>query len=173
MHVVKTIEHSDKGTFYAELAGQLSGLLSGERDAIANAANLSALVFDLVPSLNWAGFYFLKGGDELVLGPFQGKPACVRIPVGKGVCGTAVARSASVLVEDVHAFPGHIACDAASRSELVVPLVGRRGTIGVIDLDSPSPARFDAADQAGIERVAAIYLAACGETAGAGLAAAS
>jgi GAF domain-containing protein len=172
MFEARGIDSSDKAEFYRQLAEQLAALLAGERDPVANAANTSALLFQMMPDLNWAGFYMMQGG-ELVLGPFQGKPACVRIPVGKGVCGTAVARSASVLVEDVHAFPGHIACDAASRSELVVPLVGRRGTIGVIDLDSPSPARFDAADQAGIERVAAIYLAACGETAGAGLAAAS
>jgi GAF domain-containing protein len=172
MFEARGIDSSDKAEFYRQLAEQLAALLAGERDPVANAANTSALLFQMMPDLNWAGFYMMQGG-ELVLGPFQGKPACVRIPVGKGVCGTAVARGASVLVEDVHAFPGHIACDAASRSELVVPLVGRRGTIGVIDLDSPSPARFDAADQAGIERVAAIYLAACGETAGAGLAAAS
>ncbi|PWE53967.1 GAF domain-containing protein [Metarhizobium album] len=160
MHVVKTIEHSDKDRFYAELADQLSGLLSGERDAIANASNLSALVFDLVPSLNWAGFYFLKGGDELVLGPFQGKVACVRIPVGKGVCGGAVAQARTLLVPDVHAFPGHIACDAASRSELVVPLVRDGRVLGVIDLDSPLPGRFDEDDQVGFERLAEIYLAA-------------
>ena len=172
MFEARGIDSSDKAEFYRQLAEQLAALLAGERDPVANAANTSALLFQMMPDLNWAGFYIMQGG-ELVLGPFQGKPACVRIPVGKGVCGTAVARGASMLVEDVHAFPGHIACDAASRSELVVPLVGRRGTIGVIDLDSPSPARFDAADQAGIERVAAIYLAACGETAGAGLAAAS
>lgn len=172
MFEARGIDSSDKAEFYRRLAEQLAALLAGERDPVANAANTSALLFQMMPDLNWAGFYMMQGG-ELVLGPFQGKPACVRIPVGKGVCGTAVARGASVLVEDVHAFPGHIACDAASRSELVVPLVGRRGTIGVNDLDSPSPARFDAADQAGIERVAAIYLAACGETAGAGLAAAS
>ena len=165
-------QSASKQDLYASLAQQLTGLLHGEPDAIANAANMSALLYDLLPDLNWAGFYFMRGSG-LVLGPFQGKVACVRIPVGKGVCGTAVARGASVLVEDVHAFPGHIACDSASRSELVVPLIGRRGAIGVIDLDSPSPARFDAADQAGIERIAAIYLAACGETADAGLAAAS
>jgi L-methionine (R)-S-oxide reductase len=109
------------GGGYAQLAAQARALLSGERDAVANAANLAALIFHALPDLNWAGFYFLRG-DVLVLGPFQGKPACVRIAVGKGVCGTAVARNASVRVEDVHAFPGHIACDAASRSELVVPL---------------------------------------------------
>ncbi|CAM5216269.1 hypothetical protein ARD30_01910 [Bosea thiooxidans] len=172
MFEARGIDSSDKAEFYRQLAEQLAALLAGESDPVANAANTSALLFQMMPDLNWAGFYMMRGG-ELVLGPFQGKPACVRIPVGKGVCGTAVARGASVLVEDVHAFPGHIACDSASRSELVVPLIGRRGAIGVIDLDSPSPARFDAADQAGIERIAAIYLAACGETADAGLAAAS
>ena len=172
MFEARGIDSSDKTEFYRQLAEQLAALLAGESDPVANAANTSALLFQMMPDLNWAGFYMMRGG-ELVLGPFQGKPACVRIPVGKGVCGTAVARGASVLVEDVHAFPGHIVCDSASRSELVVPLIGRRGAIGVIDLDSPSPARFDAADQAGIERIAAIYLAACGETADAGLAAAS
>lgn len=172
MFEARGIDSSDKTEFYRQLAEQLAALLAGESDPVANAANTSALLFQMMPDLNWAGFYMMRGG-ELVLGPFQGKPACVRIPVGKGVCGTAVARGTSVLVEDVHAFPGHIACDSASRSELVVPLIGRRGAIGVIDLDSPSPARFDAADHAGIERIAAIYLAACGETADAGLAAAS
>jgi len=127
---------------------------------IANAANTSALMFQMMPELNWAGFYLLKSEGELVLGPFQGKPACVRIPVGKGVCGTAVERKSSVLVEDVHAFPGHIACDAASRSELVVPLIHEGRVIGVIDLDSPVPSRFDAEDQAGIEKLAAIFIAA-------------
>src|SRR6478735_2192848 len=170
MFQAQAIASSDKAGFYRELTSQLEGLLAGESDPIANAANTSALLFQMMPELNWAGFYLMRQG-ELVLGPFQGKPACVRIPVGKGVCGTAVARRASILVEDVHAFPGHIACDSASRSELVVPLLGRDGVIGVIDLDSPSVARFDAADQAGIERVAAIYLAACGE--GADLAKAS
>ncbi|MGX5733536.1 GAF domain-containing protein [Bosea thiooxidans] len=163
MFEARGIDATDKAGFYRELAGQLEALLAGERDAIANAANTAALLFQMMPDLNWAGFYLMREG-ELVLGPFQGKPACVRIPVGKGVCGAAVARGASVLVEDVHAFPGHIACDSASRSELVVPLIGRDGIIGVIDLDSPTPARFDAADQAGIERIAAIWLAACGET---------
>lgn len=160
------IDTTDKPAFYRELAAQLEALLAGESDAVANAANTAALLYQMMPELNWAGFYLMREG-ELVLGPFQGKPACVRIPVGKGVCGTAVARRASVLVEDVHAFPGHIACDSASRSELVVPLIGRDRVIGVIDLDSPVIARFDATDQAGIERIAAIYLAACGEGAAA------
>lgn len=172
MFEARSIAAGSKPDFYRELAGQLEALLTGESDPIANAANTCALLFQMMPDLNWAGFYIMRGG-ELVLGPFQGKPACVRIPVGKGVCGAAVAQGKSMLVEDVHAFPGHIACDAASRSELVVPLLGRDGVIGVIDLDSPSPARFDADDQGGIERIAAIWLAACGEGAQATLAKAS
>ena len=148
-----------KPDFYRDLCSQLEALLAGERDPIANAANTSALLFQMMPDLNWAGFYFLRG-SELVLGPFQGKPACVRIAVGQGVCGAAVARRQSVLVEDVHAFPGHIACDAASRSELVVPLVRDGDILGVIDLDSPRAARFDADDRAGIESVASLYVAA-------------
>lgn len=159
MFQAATISASDKPGFYRELVQQLEGLLHGERDAIANAANLSALLYEAMPRLNWAGFYLMRGG-ELVLGPFQGKPACVRIPVGRGVCGTAVARRESVLVEDVHAFPGHIACDAASRSELVVPLIRDGEVIGVIDLDSPEPSRFDTDDQAGIEAIARLYLEA-------------
>jgi GAF domain-containing protein len=142
------------------LATQLTALLEGERDPIANAANTSALVFEMMPDLNWAGFYFLRDEKELVLGPFQGKPACVRIAVGRGVCGAAVARRQSMLVEDVHAFADHIACDAASRSELVVPLIKDGRVLGVLDLDSPLPARFDNLDQAGVEALASIYLAA-------------
>jgi L-methionine (R)-S-oxide reductase len=147
---------SDAETFHAELCAQLAVLLGDERDAIANLANAAALVWHSVADLNWAGFYLRRHPDELVLGPFQGKPACVRIAVGKGVCGTAVARGASVLVEDVHAFPGHIACDSASRSELVVPL--RRGgeIVGVLDLDSPTLGRFSQADQAGFEALVAV-----------------
>ena len=162
MFQTATIDHANKAEFYRELAQQLEALLTGESDMIANAANTSALMFQMMPELNWAGFYLLKSESEseLVLGPFQGKPACVRIPVGKGVCGTAVERKSSVLVEDVHAFPGHIACDAASRSELVVPLIHEGRVIGVIDLDSPVPSRFDAEDQAGIEKLAAIFIAA-------------
>jgi GAF domain-containing protein len=159
VHVAQKIEAADKPAFYHELAGQLGGLLGGERDAIANAANLSALIYEHLPDLNWAGFYFLKTPDELVLGPFQGRVACVRIAVGKGVCGTAVAQRDSVLVPDVHAFPGHIACDAASRSELVVPLLSGDRVLGVIDLDSPSPGRFDEGDEAGIRALAALYVA--------------
>jgi L-methionine (R)-S-oxide reductase len=160
MFQTATIDHANKAEFYRELAQQLEALLTGESDMIANAANTSALMFQMMPELNWAGFYLLKSEGELVLGPFQGKPACVRIPVGKGVCGTAVERKSSVVVEDVHAFPGHIACDAASRSELVVPLIHEGRVIGVIDLDSPVPSRFDAEDQAGIEKLAAIFIAA-------------
>jgi GAF domain-containing protein len=145
---------------YADLHRALAGLLAGETDAIANCANFTALAFDLLPDLNWAGIYFLRG-DALVLGPFQGKPACVRIAMGRGVCGTAAARRESVLVPDVHAFPGHIACDAASRSELVVPLLHGTDLIGVVDLDSPLPGRFTAVDQSGIERAAAMLVTAC------------
>lgn len=160
MFQAATIDYGSKTDFYRELSQQLTALLEGESDMIANAANMSALMFQMMPELNWAGFYFLKAEGELVLGPFQGKPACVRIPVGKGVCGTAVERASSMLVEDVHAFPGHIACDAASRSELVVPLMHEGRVLGVIDLDSPVPSRFDADDQAGIEALAEIFIAA-------------
>ena len=159
MFQTQAITSNDKAELYRDVAEQLASLLSGETDAIANAANTSALLFHLVPDLNWAGFYFMNGG-ELVLGPFQGKPACVRIPIGSGVCGTAAARLQSVLVNDVHAFPGHIACDGDSRSELVVPLVRNGAVVGVIDLDSPRLSRFDEADQDGIERVARLYLQA-------------
>ena len=160
MFAAQNILSGDKPTLYRELCSQLEGLLQGEPDPIANAANASALIFQQVPDLNWAGFYFLKTPDELVLGPFQGKPACVRIAVGKGVCGAAVERRASVLVEDVYAFPGHIFCDGGSRSELVVPLFHEGRVLGVLDLDSPATGRFDAEDQAGFERIAEIYVAA-------------
>ena len=159
MFTATAISSADPREFYKELAQQLAGLLAGERDAIANAANMSALIFTSLPDLNWAGFYFLRG-DTLVLGPFQGKPACVRIAVGKGVCGTAAAERRTLRVEDVDAFPGHIACDSASRSELVVPLIQNGNVIGVLDIDSPIPSRFNAIDQAGIERLAAIFIAA-------------
>jgi L-methionine (R)-S-oxide reductase len=148
----------DKPGGYAQLARQLAALLSGERDLTANAANTAALIYHALPDLNWAGFYFLRGG-ELVLGPFQGRPACVRIALGKGVCGTAAARRETVIVEDVHAFPGHIACDAASASELVIPLAARHEILGVLDLDSPRPGRFDAADASGLEQLVEIFLA--------------
>jgi len=160
MLAAETLDASDKPRFFAELAEQLEALLAGETDAVANAANTAALIYHAMPGLNWAGFYFLREGGELVLGPFQGKPACVRIARGRGVCGAAAERGVSVLVEDVHAFPGHIACDAASRSELVVPLLREGRVVGVIDLDSPTPGRFDAEDQAGVERLAQIVLGA-------------
>lgn len=148
-----------KAEQYAELAAIAEGLLAGERDRIACAANFSALLFHALPDLNWCGFY-LFDGRELVVGPFQGRPACVRIPIGKGVCGTAAASRQTQRVDDVHAFPGHIACDAASRSEIVVPLVDAAGNlVGVLDLDSPQAARFDADDQAGLERLARIFMA--------------
>ncbi|EJL57362.1 GAF domain-containing protein [Rhizobium sp. CF122] len=160
MFQAATINSTNKVDFYAELCQQLKGLLHGESDTIANAANTSALMFEMMPDLNWAGFYFLKSDSELVLGPFQGKAACVRIAVGRGVCGTAVEKGASILVEDVNAFPGHIACDAASRSELVVPLHHDGKVLGVIDLDSPTASRFDAEDQAGVEALARIFVEA-------------
>jgi len=138
---------------YEAILASLGGLLAGERNLIANLANTSALLFEALPDLNWAGFY-LYDGTELVVGPFQGKPACVRIALGKGVCGTAALTRTTQIVTDVHAFPGHIACDAASNSEIVVPLVGARGLLGVLDLDSPSIGRFDARDAEGLEAVA-------------------
>lgn len=158
-HAIELPPTAAKPEFYREMALQLSGLLAGERDSIANAANTAALLYHSLPGVNWVGFYLLKGG-ELVLGPFQGKPACVRIALGRGVCGTAARARHSVVVPDVHAFPGHIACDTASRSELVVPLIVGDAVVGVLDLDSPSPARFDEDDRAGCENLAAIYLAA-------------
>lgn len=142
---------------YRELLEQARALLAGERDPIANAANVASLIWHTLPELNWAGFYLLRGG-ELVLGPFQGKPACVRIALGHGVCGTAAQQRRSVVVADVHAFPGHIACDSASNSEIVVPLVKGAELIGVLDLDSPRLGRFDDADRAGL--LAAIWVAA-------------
>jgi GAF domain-containing protein len=142
---------------YTELAEQARGLLAGETNRVANAANLSALVFHALPDLNWVGFYFADGG-ELVVGPFQGRPACVRIAMGKGVCGTAAATGQTQRVADVDAFPGHIPCDSASRSELVVPLVRGEELIGVFDLDSPILDRFDTEDQRGLEIIAGIFL---------------
>lgn len=144
------IATADKRELYRELAVALDSLTGDEPDAVANMANASALLMQVMPELNWAGFY-RKVGEELVLGPFQGKVACIRIPIGKGVCGAAAASGKTQVVEDVHAFPGHIACDAASRSELVVPIVHRGDLLGVLDLDSPLPARFDADDAAGCE----------------------
>ena len=145
---------------YAQLLEQARALLHGERDRIANAANLSALVYNALPGLNWVGFYFFDG-RELVVGPFQGLPACVRIPLDKGVCGAAARSRQTQRVEDVHAFPGHIACDSASNSELVMPLVAADGQLlGVFDLDSPLSARFSVEDQEGLEAIASAYLEA-------------
>jgi L-methionine (R)-S-oxide reductase len=146
------IDAPDKPALYSELIQAADALTAGEPDAIANMANVAALLWESLPDINWAGFYRNVGG-ELVLGPFQGRPACIRIPFGKGVCGAAAADLEPQLVEDVHAFPGHIACDAASRSELVVPIVVDGALIGVLDLDSPSPARFDKEDEAGCVRL--------------------
>lgn len=142
-----------KPELYRTLDESAAALIDGERDAVANMANLAALIWQFVPDLNWAGFYRLVDG-ELVLGPFIGKPACIRLALGKGVCGTAAASGQTQLVPDVHAFPGHIACDTASQSELVVPVVRAGRIIAVIDLDSPVPARFDGEDAAGIEALA-------------------
>jgi GAF domain-containing protein len=145
---------ADKPTLYADLLSAADALTAGERDPVANMANLAALLWQFLPHLNWAGFYRMVD-DELVLGPFQGKPACIRIPIGRGVCGTAAATRQTQLVADVHAFPGHIACDADSASEIVVPVLQEGRLIGVIDLDSPVPARFDSDDAHGLEALAA------------------
>jgi GAF domain-containing protein len=152
-------DFTDKRTAYELLARELQGLLEGETDCIANAANTTALIFDALPEVSWAGFYFLRGG-ELIVGPFQGKPACVRIALGRGVCGAAAARRTTIIVPDVNAFPGHIACDAASQSEVVVPLITADGLVGVLDLDSARLARFDEADARGLEQLAEIFLRA-------------
>jgi GAF domain-containing protein len=157
MHDLSSVG-SDLGG-YELLAVQLEALLSGEKDFIANAAQCSAFLFHELPDLNWAGFYLCKD-NELVLGPFQGKVACVRIPFGRGVCGTAAQTLETQRIEDVHAFAGHIACDSASNSELVIPLIKEGRLIGVLDLDSPELGRFKAEDQKGIERLAKIFLAA-------------
>ncbi|WP_263141056.1 GAF domain-containing protein [Pseudomonas sp. RIT-PI-AD] len=154
------LQHAGAGLQgYGLLAAQLEALLADERDFIANASQFAAFLYHELPDLNWAGFYLNKQ-DQLVLGPFQGKVACVRIPFGKGVCGAAALTRSTQRVEDVHAFPGHIACDSASNSELVVPLLDGDRLIGVLDLDSPKTARFSAEDQAGIERLAEIFLRA-------------
>jgi GAF domain-containing protein len=153
------IETTSKPALYGILEADLLRLLEGERDFTANAANTAALIFHSLPDLNWAGFYIMKSG-ELVLGPFQGKPACIRISLGRGVCGTAAGERRTVVVEDVRAFPGHIACDAASRSEIVVPIVSGDRLVGVLDLDSPKPGRFDTEDQAGLEALVHTFTAA-------------
>lgn len=158
MFATAQLSHGSKPALYDALYAQARALFEGERDATANAANLAALLFHQLPDLNWAGFYWMKGGG-LVLGPFQGKPACVRIAVGRGVCGTAARDRRTVVVPDVNAFPGHIACDSASRSEAVVPVLRGAEVLGVLDLDSPSLARFDADDARGLERIVELYVA--------------
>ncbi|AOT08464.1 GAF domain-containing protein [Pseudoalteromonas luteoviolacea] len=140
-----------KQKFYELLNQQAKGLIDGERNHVANMANLSALLFTNMEDINWSGFYLMDGDNELVLGPFQGNPACIRIPVGKGVCGTAVSEEKTQLVEDVHAFEGHIACDAASNSEIVIPVFKKGKIFAVLDIDSPSLARFDEQDKLGLE----------------------
>jgi L-methionine (R)-S-oxide reductase len=151
-----------KSELYANLQLQLRSLLEGEHDFIANAANFAALLYHCVPDLNWAGLY-LRKGNELVLGPFQGQPACVRIPMGKGVCGTAAEQRQTILVDNVHEFPGHIACDSASNSEIVIPLLAQEKLIGVLDLDSPSLARFDEEDAKGLNELAEIFVQSSSE----------
>jgi len=151
-------ETGSKGELYAGLQSQLRSLLEGEHDFIANAANFSALLYHSLPDLNWAGFY-LKKGEGLVLGPFQGKPACVRIAIGQGVCGTAAQQRQTILVDNVHDFPGHIACDSASNSEIVVPLIMHEQLLGVLDLDSPSFARFDDEDARGLNELTETLIA--------------
>lgn len=157
-----SLPSGDKSAAYAELAQAARGLLHGESDFIANAANFAALVFHALPDINWAGFY-LYDGNELVVGPFQGQPACIRIALGKGVCGTAAETRETQLVADVNAYPGHIFCDAASRSEIVVPLIRADGTLlGVWDVDSPHPNRFDDDDRVGMEDLCAVFMQAFG-----------
>jgi len=157
MHDMNPTIGLSKAAAYGELRGQLAALFAGERNGLANAANMSALLYDALPKLNWAGFYFLQGG-ELVLGPFQGKVACVRIGLGRGVCGTAAQRRETLVVADVNAFPGHIACDAASRSEIVVPLLQEGRLLGVLDIDSPAPGRFDEEDSLGLNAAVELLL---------------
>jgi len=153
---------SSKQGLYGSLAGQLCSLLEGESDLLANAANTASLVYHSLPEVNWVGFYFFKGG-QLVVGPFQGKPACTRLTLGKGVCGTAAAERQTIVVHDVHDFPGHIACDSASASEIVVPIEADGRLIGVFDVDSPVIGRFDAEDRVGLESVVRVFLEAIGE----------
>jgi len=159
MHVVKSDPSLSKDALYREIGVQLTGLFADERSGLANAANMCALLYQLLPDVNWVGYYFAQG-QELVLGPFQGKIACVRIALGRGVCGTAAQRREILVVPDVHEFPGHIACDAASRSEIVLPLVQNNELVGVLDLDSPSRARFDDQDRRGLDAAAKLLLEA-------------
>jgi len=156
---ISAYEFTDKAAGYRRLGGDLQALLAGEHDLIANAANTAALLFGALPEVSWAGFYFLRDG-ALVVGPFRGKPACVRLALGQGVCGTAAAERRTLVVADVHQFPGHIACDVDSRAEIVVPLLRGRELLGVLDLDSPRRARFDSADAAGLEALAGVFVAA-------------
>lgn len=158
MHDFKPAAGAAKPQLYADLLAAAEGLTAGEADSVANMANVAALLWEFLPDVNWTGFYRAVDGT-LVLGPFAGRPACIRIPFGQGVCGTAATTRESQLVPDVHAFPGHIACDAASRSELVVPVKRDGEVVAVIDLDSPFPARFDAEDQRGIEALASLLAA--------------
>ena len=158
MFAASPLRHDSKPQLYAELAEQARALFAGERDFTANASNLAALIFHGLPDLNWAGFYWMRDGG-LVLGPFQGRPACVRIALGKGVCGTAASERRTIVVPDVHAFPGHIACDSASNSEVVVPLLLGGAVIGVLDLDSPRKGRFDDEDARGLETLVEVFLA--------------
>lgn len=155
---VTTSEDNAKPKLYASLVVQLLSLLKGEHDLIANAANFSALLFNSLPNVNWAGFYFLQG-EELVLGPFQGNPACVRIPLGTGVCGVAAQQCETIIVPNVHEFPGHIACDVASNSEIVVPLFDGERLLGVLDLDSPTIGRFDDQDAEGLNELVTVFVA--------------
>jgi L-methionine (R)-S-oxide reductase len=157
MFEVKTTAGASKAEIYAELTTHLTGLLTDETNGLANAANTAALLFAGLGDVNWAGFYFMRDGG-LVLGPFQGKVACVRLTLGRGVCGTAAQRRTTVVVDDVEKFPGHVACDHTSRSEIVVPLLKDGRLIGVLDVDSPRLARFDATDSAGLEKIAEIFL---------------
>jgi L-methionine (R)-S-oxide reductase len=157
MFAVKESASASAAERYAELLSQARALFEGERDFTANAANLASLLYHTLPDLNWAGFYWMKGG-ELVLGPFQGKPACVRIALGRGVCGTAARERRTIVVPDVHAFPGHIACDSASNSEIVVPLLRGGEVVGVMDLDSPVIGRFTQEDAAGLEPLARLFV---------------
>jgi L-methionine (R)-S-oxide reductase len=161
MQALNDLRHLDKPALYAELEASLRSLLAGEPDLVACAANMSALLYWSLPDLNWVGFYLVdaRSGDLLV-GPFQGKPACVRIPLGKGVCGAAAQQRRTVLVQDVHEFPGHIACDSASNSEIVVPVLAGARLVGVLDLDSPQLARFDEDDARGLERLVEVFIAA-------------
>ena len=159
MFAVKSAFGASKAEIYSQLHSQAQALFEGERDPIANAANLAALIFHTLPDLNWTGFYRMVDGG-LVLGPFHGKPACVRIPLGKGVCGTAARERRTIVVPNVDEFPGHIACDSASRSEVVVPIVHGGNVIGVLDLDSPKLARFDETDARALEALVQAYVAA-------------